>query len=101
MATKLNWPATLTQGKRYRGRIQLSGMEAAFASRSAVESRFASLGFAYVRALKYSEMLREAANWPTLGTPDSGVWYVEGFWSQPNVTISNPAPDKLVEAWEM
>ena len=101
MATKLNWPATLKQSRRYRGRIQLSGMEAMFASRSAVESKFAGLGFAYVRALKPGEMMQEAGTWPTQRLNDNGTWYVEGIWTPSDVTIQNPAPDKLVEAWEM
>ena len=101
MAIRLNWPALLTQGKRYRGRIQLSGMEAAFASRGAVESRFAELGFALVRALKPSEIRMDAASWPTQLVQDKGAWYVEGVWSRTSMTVKNPSQDKLVEAWEV
>lgn len=97
---KLTWPATLKQGKLYRGRIQLKGMEKAFAGQGAVSDAFKDIGFTNVRALTFDEMLHEGG-WPTTQIDDGGAWYVEGVWGKPDETRGNPAPDKLQEAWEL
>ncbi len=87
-------PLVLENGRRYRARIELTGMEASFATSSAVKSTFEKQGFSDVQVYKDSP-----AGWPADATaaPGKGTWFTEGTWGAGNVSVARPA--QIAKAW--
>jgi len=93
----LGAPLEATQGRRYRGRIELGGMQALLANPGLVAGQLDGMGFSDVRAYQIGKL---PMDWPaeTLGGEDRGTWYIEGTWLGPSGMV--PRPAELVKAWE-
>jgi len=92
-------PVPLTQGRTYKARVELSGLQT-LASNDMVKASFEGLGFSNVRVISNPIEL-VTANWPpegTFGMTPNTRW-IEGVWNQPSQTI--PKPSEIQSAWEV
>lgn len=89
-------PAPLMQGRRYKARLELSGLES-LASRETVKNQFESLGFANV--VVYMSANELPPGWPQLALANatSRSRWAEGTWNQPSQSISRPP--QIQNAW--
>lgn len=87
----------LTTGQRYRARLQLSGLEATFATKNLIAAKFQSGGFDQVAVFQSPGEL--PSDWPSsTSQPGSGVWWVEGIWSGPTGTVRREP--QIVQVWQ-
>lgn len=87
-------PINVRTGGSYAGVVALSGIEAAMASPSMVESQFAALGFTNVRVSE-----APPPGFPDHQTPPGrGIFFVLGSWGGGDSSLARPS--QLAEAWE-
>ncbi len=87
---------TLVTGQHYRARLQLSGLEATFATKPLVAAKFQSGGFDQVSV--YQDPSELPAGWPaSTAQAGRGVWWVEGIWAKPTEIVKREP--QIIQVW--
>lgn len=86
----------LKQGKTYRARLQLSGLEK-LGSREQIAASFAEIGFSQVKVyMRDTELPGGTMGWPGAPNADSGARWAEGVWQRGDSVVDKPP--QVVEA---
>jgi hypothetical protein len=90
-------PLVPEPGVTYRARLQLTGLEATFASPSLIAAKFNELGFVNISVWKRSAEL--PPDWPEQerGPEGSGRYFLQGTWGQEPRVVDRPS--QIISTW--
>ena len=95
---RLGDPVSFAFGRTYRASVELSGLQAAFATKAAIAQRFVDLGF---RGVQVAESAAELdPSWPAeakAGATPNTRWAIGVYTGAPTTA---PMPDGVTAAWE-
>ncbi len=92
-------PMSLEQGKKYRARLELSGLER-LASREQLASAFAAQGFEGVNAFLSAREL--PGDWPVITSqaPTENTRWVEGVFARDSTRVARSEVPAIRQVWE-